>query len=78
MENGALSVSMVGTHALLSGDAVKNLEESPIGRFIFTDTVPIPKEKILPNTTIATVGKIFAQAIERIHHGKSVSALFKF
>ena len=78
MENGALSVSLVGTHALLSGDAVKNLKKSPISRFIFTDTVVIPKEKILPNTTIVTVGDIFADAINRIHNGKSVSELFKF
>ena len=78
MENGALSVSLVGTHALLSGDAVKNLKKSPISRFIFTDTVVIPKEKILPNTTIVTVGDIFADAISRIHNGKSVSELFKF
>jgi len=78
MENGALSVSMVGTHALLSGDAINNLKKSPIKRFIFTDTVTIPKEKLLPNTTVVTVGKIFADAINRIHNGKSVSELFKF
>ena len=69
---------MVGTHALLSGDAVERLKKSPITRFIFTDTVTIPKEKILPNTKVVTVGKIFADAISRIHNGKSVSELFKF
>ena len=78
MENGALSVTMVGTHALLSGDAVDRLKKSPISRFIFTDTVTIPKEKLLPNATVVTVGKIFADAINRIHSGKSVSELFKF
>ena len=78
MENGALSVSMVGTHALLSGDAIERLKKSPICRFIFTDTVTFPKEKLLPNTTIISVGKIFAEAISRIHSGKSVSELFKF
>lgn len=76
--NGALSVTMVGTHALLSGDAVERLKNSAIQKFIFTDTVKIPVEKVLPNTKIVTVGKIFADAIDRIHHGKSVSALFKF
>ncbi len=78
MENGALSVSLVGTHALLSGDAVERLKNSTFCRFIFTDTVTIPKEKLLPNTTIVTVGNIFADAISRIHSGKSVSELFKF
>ncbi len=78
LENGALSVSMVGTHALLSGDAVEKLKKAPIDRFIFTDTVTFPKDKLLPNTTIISVGKIFAEAIRRIHSGKSVSELFKF
>jgi ribose-phosphate pyrophosphokinase len=78
LENGALSVTMVGTHALLSGDAVEKLKKSPISRFIFTDTVTFPKNKLLPNTTIISVGKIFAEAISRIHSGKSVSELFKF
>ncbi len=78
MENGALSVSMIGTHALLSGNAVEKLKKSPISRFIFTDTVAFPKDKLLPNTTIISVGKIFAEAIKRIHSGKSVSELFKF
>ena len=78
IEHGALSVSMVGTHALLSGDAVEKLKRSPINRFIFTDTVTIPKEKLLPNSTVVTVGKIFADAISRIHNGRSVSELFKF
>ena len=78
MEHGALSVSMVGTHAILSGDAVARLKDSPFSKFIFTDTVAIPNEKLLPNTTVVTVGKVFARAINRIHHGRSVSALFKF
>jgi ribose-phosphate pyrophosphokinase len=78
IEHGALSVSMVGTHALLSGDAVSKLKKSPISRYIFTDTVAIPNEKILPNTTIISVGEIFADAISRIHSGRSVSELFKF
>jgi ribose-phosphate pyrophosphokinase len=63
---------------LLSGNAVQRLKASPISRFIFTDTVAIPKEKLLPNTKMVTVGKVFAEAIERINRGKSVSALFKF
>ncbi|MEE9119520.1 MAG: ribose-phosphate pyrophosphokinase [Calditrichia bacterium] len=78
MENGALSISMIGTHALLSGDAVERLKKSPISRFIFTDTVAFPRDKLLPNTNIISVGKIFAEAISRIHSGKSVSELFKF
>ncbi len=77
-ENGALSITMVGTHAILSGNAFEDLKKSPISRFIFTDTVAINKEKLLPSTIIKSVGEIFADAISRIHSGRSVSELFKF
>lgn len=78
MSHGARSVTLAGTHALLSGDAKQKLDDSVIGQFVFTDTVAIPKDKIPSNTKIVSVGNIFAEAIERIHNGKSVSALFKF
>ncbi len=76
--NGALSITMVGTHAVLSGNAFEDLKKSPISRFIFTDTVAIRKEKLLPSTIVKSVGEIFADAISRIHSGRSVSELFKF
>jgi ribose-phosphate pyrophosphokinase len=78
IKHGALSVTLAGTHALLSANAVERLKESEISQFIFTDTVKIPEEKFLSNSKIVSVGKIFADAIERIYHGKSVSSLFKF
>jgi len=78
LAKGALSVTLVGTHAILSGNAVKKLKKSSISRFLFTDTVARSKIDTLPNTTIVSVGDIFAEAIQRIHQGRSVSALFKF
>jgi len=78
MANGALSVILVGTHAVLSGNAINLLKKSPIKRFIFTDTIANSKIDTLSNTKIVSVGNIFADAIQRIHQGRSVSALFKF
>jgi ribose-phosphate pyrophosphokinase len=78
LEKGARSVTAVATHAVLSGPAVERLRQSPIERFIFTDTIAIPKEKRLPNMQIVSVAKIFGEAIRRIHNGESVSALFDF
>jgi len=47
MKNGAKSVTAVATHALLSGSAVKRLEQSPISNLIVTDTVAISQKKNL-------------------------------
>ncbi len=78
VENGAKSVTAVATHPLFSGPAVERLEKSPISRFLLTDTVAMPKEKKLNNMQMVTVAEIFAEAINRIHEGESVSSLFEF
>ncbi len=78
MEHGAKSVIAVGTHALLSGDAVARLDKSVIDRIILTDTVKIPEEKLLQKMKVVSVAKIFGEAIKRVHEGESVSALFDF
>jgi len=78
MENGALSVTAVATHALLSGPAVERIKNSSISKLIVTDTINIPKEKLMSNMEIVSVAQVFGEAIRRIHKGESVSALFDF
>lgn len=77
-ENGAKSVTAISTHALLSGPAVERLTKSNIDKLIVTDTVAISDEKKLTNMKIITVADIFAEAINRIYKGESVSSLFEF
>lgn len=78
VKNGTKSVTVIATHALLSGSAVERISKSSIANIIITDTVAIPDEKKLKNMKIISVGEIFGQAIQRIHTGESVSALFEF
>ncbi|HIB31929.1 MAG TPA: ribose-phosphate pyrophosphokinase [Candidatus Marinimicrobia bacterium] len=77
-KEGAKSTMAVATHGLLSGPAIKRLKNAPIEKIILTDTIHIPKEKRMGNMEIITVSKIFGEAINRIHNGESVSALFEF
>ena len=78
IKNGAISVTAVATHALLSGDACKKIEKSVINKLIITDTVTIPEEKKMDKMEIVTVANVFGEAIQRVYKGKSVSALFEF
>ena len=50
--------------------------QTDIEEIVTTDTVPIPAEKRLPNMTVLSVAPLLAEAIRRIHLGKSVSRLF--
>lgn len=76
-ERHVKTISVACTHGLFTGSAIKRLGEQPdIKEIVTTNTVPIPKEKRLPNMRILSVGPLLAETIHRIHVGKSVSALF--
>ena len=78
IEKGAKSVTAIATHGVLSGPAIERLKSAPIKNLVVTDTIQIPEEKILSNMKIITVADVFGAAINRIHNGESVSALFEF
>ena len=76
LRNGATAVYAGATHPILSGDAVSRIEKSPIKELVFTDTIPIPREKFLPKMRVLSVAPLLGEAIQRIHTGQSVGALF--
>ena len=78
MGKGAKSVTAIATHGVLSGPAIERLKSAPIKNLVITDTIQIPEKKILSNMKIITVADVFGAAINRIHNGESVSALFEF
>ncbi len=72
----ARNIYCVSTHAVLSADASEKLKKADFKEIIVTNTIAIPKEKILPNMTIISMAPLFGEAIRRIHNGESVSSLF--
>ncbi|MDD5072354.1 MAG: ribose-phosphate pyrophosphokinase [Candidatus Omnitrophica bacterium] len=73
---GARKVFAAATHAVLSGPAIERIENSELEELIVTDTIPIPREKMIPRIKVLSVGPLLGQAIERIHYEKSISTLF--
>ena len=70
-------ITVACTHGLFTGKAIERLRAQPdIEEIVATNTVPIPREKRLPNMHILSVAPLLAETINRIHVGKSVSALF--
>ncbi|MEN8209291.1 MAG: ribose-phosphate pyrophosphokinase [Candidatus Fermentibacteria bacterium] len=83
LERGAENVYAFVTHGILSGNAVRRIEGSPLTKLYVTDTVEFDTraaEKVIGGavTKIETlsVARIFAEAIKRTHEGKSLSSLF--
>ena len=77
MKFGAQEVYAAVTHPVFSPGAPGELVESGIKEIIVTNTVPILEEFDETKITVLSVAKFFTTAIENIHTGSSVSALFK-
>ncbi len=70
-------IAVACTHGLFTGRAIERLGAEPdIEEIVTTDTVPLPADRRLPNMTVLSVAPLLAEAIHRIHVGKSVSSLF--
>jgi ribose-phosphate pyrophosphokinase len=75
-EKGGNKIYIMATHAVLCGDAVNKLNNAPVERIIFTDTIP-PRKNGIERLKIASVAPLLARAIDRIHRSESVSHLFE-
>ncbi len=76
-EKGAVEVDACCTHAVLSGPAIERIEKSAINELLVLNTIKLSEDKCIPKIKVLSVAKIFAEAINRIHEGKSVSKLFE-
>jgi ribose-phosphate pyrophosphokinase len=76
LREGALDVSVAVVHPVFSGSAVARLRAAPLTEVVVTDTIPLPAEKQDPKFTVLSIAKLLAEAIARVHDGRSVSELF--
>ena len=71
---GAVSVDACVIHPALGPSAAKNLNKSPIKRFVTTDTIPTEGHN-LRDHEIVSMTKKFADCIGRMHENKSIKSL---
>ena len=78
---GATGVDVVATHGLLTEGALERLREAPIDEICVTDTIPVSDPaRVLdnhPRLRVLSVAPLIAEAIVRVHEGRSVSELFR-
>jgi ribose-phosphate pyrophosphokinase len=73
---GARRVLACAVHGVLSGPALKRIEESPLEEVIITNSVPLAPGKASSKVHVLSVAPLLAEAIRRIHDEESVSTLF--
>jgi ribose-phosphate pyrophosphokinase len=74
---GAEKVVAYCTHPVLSGSAIKRIENSAIDELVVTDTIPLSIEAMAcKRIRQLSVAELLAETIRRIHAEESVSSLF--
>ncbi len=76
-QQGAKDIYGACTHSLLSGHAVDKIAKSAVSRLYITDSIALsPNFKKIEKFEVLTVAGMFAEAIKRGFHNKSISSLF--
>ena len=78
-DNGAKDIYIGATHAVFAPPAMERLAKCDFTKIAVTDTIPIGNrcDAIKDRLVVLSVAELLAQAIHRIYHNESVSALFK-
>lgn len=79
VEQGASKIIAAATHPVLVGMAMQRLKGSAISKIVSTNTIPSDGrlDPIRDRYVELCVAQLLADAIHRIHHNLSVSALFR-
>ena len=76
-EHGAIGVYAYCTHAVLSGKAIDNVENSSMDEMVVTDTIPLSEEAShCTRIRQVSVAGMLAETIRRIHYEESVSSMY--
>ena len=76
-KHGAIKVVAYCTHAVLSGAAMKNLNNSELDELVVTDTIPLNQDAVESGKIRQlSVAEMLAETIRRIAVGESVSSLY--
>ena len=76
-KQGAKEVYACCTHPVFSGPAIQRIASSPVKEVVVTDTIPIADTKRLDKITILPIAPVLGEAIQRIHTGQSIGAMFE-
>jgi ribose-phosphate pyrophosphokinase len=76
-QRGAAKVVAYCTHAVLSGKAIDNINNSELDELVVTDTIPLKENaKNSPYIRQLSIAEMLAETIRRVHTEESVNSLF--
>lgn len=75
-KQGGKEIYAAITHPVLSGLAIKRINDSSIKKVFVTNTIPVENGKKHKKIEVLSIAPLLAEAIKRIHNEESVSCLF--
>jgi ribose-phosphate pyrophosphokinase len=76
--NGAVKVVAYATHAVLSGPAIDNINNSALDALLVTDTIPLsPASEACNRIHQLTLADLLAESVRRVCNEESISAMFR-
>jgi ribose-phosphate pyrophosphokinase len=76
-EQGATRVVSYCTHAVLSGNAIDNINNSKLDSLVFTDTIPLSEAgRKCSKIRQLPLARFLGESIRRVSNEESVSAMF--
>lgn len=74
---GARDIFVASSHGVFCGPAIQRLQDAPISQVVITDSIPLQREQQLDKIKVLSVASLLGEAIKRIHHDESISAIFQ-
>lgn len=74
--HGAREIHVAATHGVFAGAAIERLESAPIDSIVITDSIPLKEGQKIDKIKVLTIAQLLGEAIKRIHHDQSISAIF--
>ena len=74
---GADDVYALATHGVLSNPAADRIRESPIKEVVVTNTISIPKEKVISKLKVISIAPLLAETIKRTHEGLPMGVVYE-
>ena len=76
-KNGATKVVAYSTHAVLSGSAIENIQNSQLDELVVTNSIPLRDDaKKCGKIRTLSLGKLLGESVRRISNEESISAMF--
>jgi ribose-phosphate pyrophosphokinase len=75
IERGAKEVYAMVSHGILTEGSIERIEASPLKKLIITDSVENQPVRFSDKIEVVSVAPLFGEAIRRIHHRESISAM---